>query len=77
MQDSPVEKIRKTFPSGNLDWPGNSHVYDKLKKAADAMGRTTSTHLSYDHLLTMAILGCGHEETMKAHMAWCSMYGWC
>ena len=76
IQDSPVEKRRKELPKGNCNWNGYDSVYAKLQKAAHKMASNYRTFATDEHIETMAILGCGHEETMKAHLMWCREYGW-
>lgn len=67
-QESPVEAELKTLPRDNGDWSGFSYVYDQISKACDVMGKTPHIALSNEHVHAMAVLGCGHEETMKAEM---------
>ena len=74
--DSPVEVQRKAGPRGNGDWPGFDAVYTKISEAAGNMGRTRHAHLSEEHIDTMADLGSGHEERMKARLVWLHTYGW-
>jgi hypothetical protein len=64
-QESPVEARRKELPRGQGDWVGFSHVYQNLSAGCNAMGRTDYVRLSDEHVNAMAVLGCGHEETMK------------
>lgn len=66
--DSPVDHIRKQLPRGNGDWPGFDVVYYRLKCAAHKMADEPHMYLSDEHVRLMAIMGCGHEETMKAEM---------
>jgi len=66
--DSPVDHIRKQLPRGNGDWPGFDVVYYRLKCAAHKMAGEPHMCLSDEHVRLMAIMGCGHEETMKAEM---------
>ncbi len=66
--DSPVDHIRKQLPRGNGDWSGFDVVYYRLKCAAHKMADEPYMHLSNEHVRLMAIMGCGHEETMKAEM---------
>ena len=73
--DSPVEKRRKELPRGNGEWAGFESVYITIARAAEAMGNSRC-RLSELHVSTMAILGCGEEETMKAHLAILRQYGW-
>lgn len=66
-QESPVETIRKSLPKGDGKWRGFASVYRRISKACEEMARR-GHHLSEFHVETMAILGCGHEETMKARL---------
>jgi len=67
MPDSPVERVRKSLPRGDGRWPGFDHVYLKIAAACEHMAQTV-LRLSDEHVTAMAILGSGHEETMKAEM---------
>lgn len=67
-KESPVESELKTLPRGNGDWPGFDYVYRQIANACDAMGKIPHIALSDEHVHAMAVLGCGHEETMKAEM---------
>lgn len=62
---SPVEQRRKELPKGEANWPGYAKVYRTISLACDRMGRMPYIRLSDEHVNAMAILGCGHEETMK------------
>jgi hypothetical protein len=64
-QDSPVESRRKELPRGTGDWPGFDKVYSNIAAGCEAMARTKYVYLSEEHVNAMAVLGCGHEETMK------------
>lgn len=68
IQDSPVERRRKELPQGNGDWPGYATVYDKIKAACHVMAWTRYIYLSEEYVNAMAVLGCGHEETMKLEL---------
>jgi hypothetical protein len=74
-EDSPVEKRRKELPQGNCDWVGWEYVANNLKNAAQKMA-LSDYWLSDWHIETMAVLGCGHEETMKAHQMLLRTYNW-
>lgn len=65
---SPVEQRRKELPRGNGGWRGYSYVYGRIQAACEAMGRTRYVALSEEHVNAMAVLGSGHEETMKYEM---------
>ena len=65
LSDSPVERRRKELPCGNATWPGYSKVYANISTACEHMGQMPYIRLSDEHVNAMAILGCGHEETMK------------
>lgn len=67
-QASPVDHIRKQLPRGDGEWPGFDAVYHRLQRAAHEMASEPYMHLSDEHVRLMAIMGCGHEETMKAEM---------
>jgi hypothetical protein len=75
-QDSPVETLRKQLPHGNGKWPGWEQVYWNLSLAADAMGMSPHAKGRDLHVRTMAVMGTGHEETMKAHQLILRSYGW-
>lgn len=66
--DSPVEERRKQLPRGDGEWPGYSVVYERIKQGCEALAASKHTHLSGEHVEAMAILGSGHEETMKAEV---------
>jgi hypothetical protein len=68
-QDDPVEQERKTLPRGSGDWPGFDHVYEQLQRACFRLASSSTTRCGDDHVHLMAVLGSGHEETMKAEMA--------
>ena len=75
-QDSPVENVRKTLPQGDCEWKGAESVTNKLQYAAHEMAKQPH-HLRSDiHVKTMAVIGCGDEETMKDHLIWLNTYGW-
>lgn len=81
-QPSPTEKILKDLPKGDCNWPGYDHVRTKLAQACEYLshnntGHRASTWLGGDHVRLMAVLGCGHEETMKYELARALTYGWC
>ncbi len=63
--ESPVEAIRKNLPHGNGDWVGYGYVYANIAAACERMGANPYLRCSEEHERSMAILGCGHEETMK------------
>jgi hypothetical protein len=66
--DTPVDHIRKQLPRGNGQWPGFDVVYGRLQAAAHKMSQERYLRCSDEHVTLMAILGCGHEGTMKAEM---------
>jgi len=76
LKDSPVEVQRKAGPCGNGDWPGFDAVYCKIAAACERMAVGRNTYLSDDRVDTMADLGSGHEERMKARLHWLRTYGW-
>lgn len=69
VEDSPVEKVRKTLPNGDGKFIGFDHVYSVLKNVCVNISKEKYGLLSEDHVFFMAVLGCGHEETMKYYMA--------
>lgn len=73
---SPVEKRLAELPKGDGKWIGYDHVCGNLMKAAEKMASNRDSHLSEKHIETMAVLGTGHEETMKHHQMWLRTYGW-
>lgn len=68
LHESPVSSRLKELPRGNGNWNGYAHIYAKLSAACERMARTPYIYLSDEHINTMAVLGCGHEETMKAEL---------
>lgn len=76
MPDSPVEQALKAGPRGNGEWSGFSAVFRMIAQGAEAMARREYVYLSQDHVDTMADLGSGHEERMKARLHWLRMYGY-
>lgn len=66
IRDSPVEERRKQLPRGDGNWKGYDVVYANISKACEKMGLSKHMRLSYLHVEAMAVLGSGHEETMKA-----------
>ena len=66
--DSPVDHVRKTLPKGNAQWKGFDVVYTRLQNAAHKMAQQKYMRCSDEHVTLMAIMGSGHEETMKAEM---------
>jgi hypothetical protein len=68
VSDSPVDHARKQLLRGDGEWPGFDVVYYRLKCAAHKMAEEPHMLLSDEHVRLMAIMGCGHEETMKAEM---------
>jgi hypothetical protein len=75
-QDSPVEQERKSDPCGNGNWPGFESVWDRIQIGCHKMARAKYMYLSQDHVESMADLGSGHEERMKARLHWMYTYGW-
>ncbi len=66
--DSPVDHVRKQLPRGDGQWTGFDAVYMKLQEAAHRMAQEKYMLCSDEHVTLMAIMGSGHEETMKAEM---------
>lgn len=73
---NPIEQALKAGPRGNGEWPGYDVVYCNISAAAEKMGRNPNAHLSNDHIETMADLGSGHEERMKARQMWLRDHNW-
>lgn len=73
---SPVEKRVAELPKGDGQWPGADHVWKKLQEAAHYLARGKHTRLGADHVETMAVLGTGHEETMKYQLSIAYVHGW-
>lgn len=71
-----TEDIFKTLPRGKSDYPGFETVRSRLQAGAEAMALLETYYGSEDHSRTMAIMGCGDEETQKAHVFWLRTYGW-
>lgn len=65
---TPIEIEARSLPRGAGDWPGYESVYGKLQMAAERMRDQKYWHLASEHIRLMAIIGCGHEETMKAEL---------
>lgn len=76
MPDSPVEQRRKELPRGDCKWAAYDHVYANISKACGKMGLDKHAHLSGLHIEAMAVLGSGHEETMKAMQMRLRDEGW-
>lgn len=75
-QLSPVEIRQAELPKGNGDWPGFAHVWTKLQEASHYLAQGRQTCLSADHVECMAVMGSGHEETMKHQLSIAYAYGW-
>lgn len=75
-QDSPSEALRKKLPRGDGNWPGYSTVYRNIAAGCEAMARDKYVYLSYEHINAMAVLGSGHEETMKYEQMRMRNRGW-
>ena len=73
--DSPTEQLRKQLPRGNWSGPVAELVYRRLANIADQMSRSNN-YLSDWHVETMAVMGTGHEETMKGHLGLLTSSGW-
>lgn len=65
MPESPVVTRLRELPRGDGKWPGYAHVYRNIALACERMAKTRYVYLSEEHINAMAVLGCGHEETMK------------
>ena len=75
-QDSPVAARCKELLQGDNSWPGSMAVVKNLQKAAMHLASGKYTWCNNDHIETMAVLGCGHEETMKYWQIVCRQNGW-
>jgi len=75
IKDSPVETERKQLPRGTGQWSGWDSVYKRLSTACNKMG-LGKARLSDLHVETMAVMGTGHEETMKSQLWKLRLYGW-
>jgi len=71
-----VTARRKAMLQGDWDWPGAVSVSRNLQDAALKIARSPYGHSCDLHLQTMAVLGCGHEETCKAHQMLLQSYGY-
>jgi hypothetical protein len=69
-----ITMIRKSLPVGNCEWPGYDSVWNRLQAIAHKMAN--GSHSSDEHLHTMAVLGSGHEETMKGWLMQMTLRGW-
>ena len=76
LPESPVQTALKAGPRGNGEWPGFSHVYRAISQACDRMGLTPGVARNEFHVMSMADLGSGHEERMKARLQLLRVYGW-
>ena len=77
IKNAPVEIERQNFPRGNGQWAGFEYVYNFLDKKAQELAGNKNTYLSAEHVRVMAVMGCGHEETMKEEMwYWRNRDGW-
>ena len=75
LPDSPVEQRLKELPRGNGDWNGFPAMYALIAKACQEMAKQPYMYLSDEHVNAMAVLGCGHEETMKYELGRLRMRG--
>jgi len=73
--DSPVEERRKELPRGDANWAGFPYVYKCISMACEKMAMNPYLHLSDEHVNAMAVLACGHEETMKYELSRLRMRG--
>jgi len=76
MKESPVTARLRELPRGNGNWRGALEVWQNLQKVAEYLAQGKYTYLAQDHVETMAVLGCGHEETMKGWLLVCRQNGW-
>ena len=76
LKDSPVELRRKELPQGNADWPGYDRCLERLQAAARHLAKNPYTRLGQDHVDIMAVIGTGHEETIKYYVHLAYQYNW-
>lgn len=76
LPDSPVETRMRELARGTGDWEGFGYVWEQLQIGCHAMAKRRYVYLSQEHVNAMGILGCGHEETMKAEMWRMRQRGW-
>ena len=76
LAESPVEQRRKELLQGDCNWLGYDAVYTNLQKAAEKLSSGKYTRLSGNHIETMAVMACGHEETMKSWQMVCRNNNW-
>jgi hypothetical protein len=70
-----LRTMTRELPQG--DWSWDTHgTSARLQKAAHKIAASPSCYLSDLHMQTMAVLGCGHEETCKAHLLLMVQYGY-
>jgi hypothetical protein len=76
LQDNPVEKLRKSLPQKDNDWPGHAYVWNKLQEVAHFLASNKHIYLSDDHIEIMAVMGTGNEELMKGKLLLARDRGW-
>jgi len=78
MSDSPVMEAIKQGSRGDGNWPGYECVYQAISRACAEMGARMRAGAQPNefHIATMADLGSGHEERMKARLQLLRAYGW-
>lgn len=75
IQDEVAGELRE-LPKGDCEWPGYSSVYNRLQAIAYRIATAPHCRFSDEHIHTMAVLGCGHEETMKGWLLQMIDRGW-
>ena len=76
LRDDPIETRRKELPRGDGSWEGFDACYRRLQFAAKHLALNPYTRLGQDHIDIMAVLGSGHEETMKYYVHLAYTYNW-
>ncbi len=76
MKPTPTEQRMSELPHGDGNWPGADVAWARLQRVSQHLASDKNTHLSDDHIHTMAVMGCGHEETTKAWVMYCIDRGW-
>jgi len=66
--------MTRALPQGDWNWPGSDLVSRNLQKGAQTLA--SWAYLGDLHVKTMAVLGCGNEETCKAHQLILIQYGY-
>ena len=75
IKDTPVDARRRELPKGEGDFESFGKVWSNLQKACHEIVEGGGL-LSDIHVETMAIMGNGHEESMKAQQMLLRTYGY-